>query len=224
MKKIKSDGKDFEVIFCSWDKEESNWKEYFQTMPWLALPYGDKRIKELQNRYNVSGIPTLIIIDPLNNITIAKEGRDMVASDPEGNYFPWEPRACYSQEALEACIDNKTCCIFYDTTQNQESITAFTTVAENTWSQWKSEDVDPLLTFFYGKGDGFGERVKEFLNVTGDPILFIVSCKEGNKYVAESFSVPAQEEDFVQFLEAWKQKTLNPIGLQDPVKANSSDY
>ena len=33
----------FEVVFVSWDKDETAYKEHFETMPWLALPWGEER-------------------------------------------------------------------------------------------------------------------------------------------------------------------------------------
>jgi hypothetical protein len=44
--KQKKDSVKFEIIFVSWDRDEANFKEYFGTMPWLALPYDpDKKHK-----------------------------------------------------------------------------------------------------------------------------------------------------------------------------------
>ena len=38
--KIKEkDSVKFEIVFVSWDKDETSFSEYFKTMPWLALPY-----------------------------------------------------------------------------------------------------------------------------------------------------------------------------------------
>ena len=33
----------FEVVFVSWDRDESSFTEYFKTHPWLALPFGSDR-------------------------------------------------------------------------------------------------------------------------------------------------------------------------------------
>jgi len=35
----KMSGKDFEVVFVSSDKDESQFNEYYGSMPWLALPF-----------------------------------------------------------------------------------------------------------------------------------------------------------------------------------------
>ncbi len=32
----------FDIIFISWDEDEQSFKEYFQDMPWKALPFSGK--------------------------------------------------------------------------------------------------------------------------------------------------------------------------------------
>jgi len=55
-------GKPMEIIFCSSDREAAAYTEYHGSMPWPALPYGDKRIKALSSLFEVQGIPTLITL------------------------------------------------------------------------------------------------------------------------------------------------------------------
>lgn len=60
----KQQGKDdFEIIFFSSDRDVASFNEYYESMPWLAAPFGDARIEALSNRFQVEGIPTLVIID-----------------------------------------------------------------------------------------------------------------------------------------------------------------
>ena len=33
-------------------------------MPWLALPRGDQRLKEMVGKYKVKGVPRLVVIKP----------------------------------------------------------------------------------------------------------------------------------------------------------------
>merc|ERR1712196_331955 len=40
---LKASGSKFEIIFVSSDKDLESFKEYYGTMPWMSLPYGDKR-------------------------------------------------------------------------------------------------------------------------------------------------------------------------------------
>ena len=54
-KKVKEAGKNFEVIFASSDKDEDEWKAYSDSMPWLSIPFGDRRIKTLSRMFEVQG-------------------------------------------------------------------------------------------------------------------------------------------------------------------------
>ena len=52
---MNKDEKKFEVIFVSSDQDESEFKEYFQMMPFLALPYDSEVKDELNEFYDVDG-------------------------------------------------------------------------------------------------------------------------------------------------------------------------
>mmetsp|Transcript_53925 Transcript_53925/g.101086 ORF Transcript_53925/g.101086 Transcript_53925/m.101086 type:complete len:442 (-) Transcript_53925:65-1390(-) len=84
--------KGLEVVFISSDRDEASFKEYFGEMPWLALPYSERKKKEdLSKKFKVSGIPTFIIMNVENGSVITSDGRSAVMSDPEGKKFPWIP-------------------------------------------------------------------------------------------------------------------------------------
>lgn len=84
-------GKNFEIVFVSSDNDDSGFTEYYNSMPWLALPYADREKKGfLSKKFKVSGIPTLVILDPSGSI-ITKDGRTQIDGDPEGANFPWVP-------------------------------------------------------------------------------------------------------------------------------------
>ncbi len=61
---INQDGKTIEVIFCSGDKTQEEYDEYYGEMPWLALPKGDARLAPIAKKFEVKGVPRLIIIKP----------------------------------------------------------------------------------------------------------------------------------------------------------------
>ena len=59
-------------------------------MPWLAIPFEDRDTKaKLSDKYGVSGIPTLILVDGATGETITKEGRGKVTKDGAKGY-PWK--------------------------------------------------------------------------------------------------------------------------------------
>jgi len=89
--KMKDNGKKFEVVFASSDRDEKAFSEYFGEMPWLALPYEDREAKEkLSKKFKVNGIPMLVIVDKDGNL-ITTDGRSEVSEDPTGERFPWIP-------------------------------------------------------------------------------------------------------------------------------------
>ena len=83
----------FEVIFLSSDREQTAFDKYYAEMPWLALEFSDQSLKEqLEARYNVDGIPTLVVIDPKTGKSINEDTVQAVMSDPAGTNFPWAPK------------------------------------------------------------------------------------------------------------------------------------
>ncbi|EEF37006.1 nucleoredoxin, putative [Ricinus communis] len=61
-KKLKEKGEKFEVVLISMDYDENNFKQGLETMPWLALPFEDKSRERLARYFELSALPTLVII------------------------------------------------------------------------------------------------------------------------------------------------------------------
>ena len=74
---IKAKDDAFEVIFISSDRDQNAFDEFFATMPWLALPFGDSRKALLSRKFKVQGIPMLIAIGPTGQ-TVTKEARNLI--------------------------------------------------------------------------------------------------------------------------------------------------
>ena len=81
---MKEQGKKFEIIFCSSDRNEADFKSYFATMPWLALPFDDPRKKALSRHFDIAGIPSLVLMEGNAKTVITKSGRGPVMEDPDG--------------------------------------------------------------------------------------------------------------------------------------------
>merc|ERR1712113_569480 len=83
-----SSSKKFEIVFVSADQDEKSMKEYFATMPWLAVKYSDRKTEQtLSQTYGVSGIPMLVVLNAKTGEVVTKEGRSGVMNKPDG--FPW---------------------------------------------------------------------------------------------------------------------------------------
>jgi nucleoredoxin len=69
-----------QVIFVSSDHNEAQFREYFATMPWKAVPFSRDRNALLQ-LFNVQGIPKLVILSQDGRV-ITTEGVEILKSDP----------------------------------------------------------------------------------------------------------------------------------------------
>ncbi|KAM7487305.1 hypothetical protein LguiB_024789 [Lonicera macranthoides] len=74
---IKAKDDAFEVVFISSDRDHTSFEEYFSSMPWLALPFGDKRKESLSRLFKVRGIPMLAALGPTGQ-TVTTEARELV--------------------------------------------------------------------------------------------------------------------------------------------------
>ncbi|XP_068646753.1 probable nucleoredoxin 2 [Aristolochia californica] len=62
---LKERGAPFEIVFVSADENMEAFNSYRATMPWLAIPFSNLNPKKNLNRkYNIEGIPSLIILQP----------------------------------------------------------------------------------------------------------------------------------------------------------------
>ncbi|EYU22493.1 hypothetical protein ABFS82_05G016100 [Erythranthe guttata] len=74
---INKNNKRLEVIFISSDRDQKAFEDYFSEMPWLALPFGDKRKESLSSWFKVDGIPTLVALGPTGK-TVSTDARGLI--------------------------------------------------------------------------------------------------------------------------------------------------
>jgi len=78
-----------QIVFVSSDRDQASFDEYYNEMPWLALPHGQDDTKaNLAEKYGIRGIPTLILVNNKGE-TITADGRNIIMNDQEGAKFPW---------------------------------------------------------------------------------------------------------------------------------------
>eukprot|EP00933_Yihiella_yeosuensis_P010218 TRINITY_DN11655_c0_g1_i1.p1 TRINITY_DN11655_c0_g1~~TRINITY_DN11655_c0_g1_i1.p1 ORF type:complete len:450 (+),score=108.58 TRINITY_DN11655_c0_g1_i1:67-1416(+) len=147
--------KGLEVIFISWDRSESEYKDYFAEMPWLSIDFNDKQtVKKLNSCFKVDGIPNLVILDP-DLKTINTEGRSAVSSDPTGEAFPWNPKPVNDVSAGPGQIHTTpTIFVFCESssvTEQQEIEVALASIGQKYLDKQKSTDSDLEFTFMTAK-------------------------------------------------------------------------
>ena len=84
-------GKPFEIVFVSSDRDSNAMYGYMKEMDmgWLALPFGDDHKPTLSNKFQVRGIPKLVIIDAEGNL-ITENGRGDVSRLGSRAFEQWE--------------------------------------------------------------------------------------------------------------------------------------
>ncbi|TVU46616.1 hypothetical protein EJB05_06162 [Eragrostis curvula] len=88
---LASQGKSFEVVFVSGDQDEEAFNSYFAKMPWLAVPFSDSEGREgLNDRFKVSGIPHLVILNAKTGEVYTEDGVEFV-SEYGVEAYPFTP-------------------------------------------------------------------------------------------------------------------------------------
>jgi len=95
-----------EIIFVSSDKDEAAFDEYYGEQPWMALPYGERALKEkLEKLCKISGYPMVAVVNVKTGECVTSDGRSKVGSPEQ---FPWKPPtkeevAAEVKELLASC-------------------------------------------------------------------------------------------------------------------------
>lgn len=109
--KLRAEGKPFEFVWVSFDRDQASFDGYYKEMPWLAVPFSDrKRAMALASLWNVEGIPTLVMVSP-DDKTLNTGARQAIMQDPEGRDFPWAPKPVQSIAEAAEYINEEPCVI-----------------------------------------------------------------------------------------------------------------
>lgn len=83
------EGKSIEIVFVSSDKSDDQMKSYFADMPWAAVPFDSDVKIQLKQKFSVSGIPKLVIVDA-NGKVLDDQARNTVTSNKAGAIDSWK--------------------------------------------------------------------------------------------------------------------------------------
>ena len=77
-----------EIVFVSSDRDEDSFNRYFNSMPWLAVPYDHLSSvrQNLSTKYSVRGIPSLVVVDSISGQVVINntESRELVMQTCRG--------------------------------------------------------------------------------------------------------------------------------------------
>lgn len=189
-------------------------------MPWLTFPLGDSRINALSSRFEVEGIPTLVIMDPDGNV-VNKSARGCITSDPKGERFPYYPEPVEDlSEGVESYgvdINTKPALVVLmensddgDQADAKEALIPF----GETMAKAKADLPDgPEMIFFYAfKPSQMVSRIRELCRLppvekAEDPQMVILNIPDsGGFYVSDATEVTS--DTINAFVAAFQTKTL----------------
>ena len=81
----------FEVVFVSSDRNADDQQKYMQEtgMPWPAIPHASEQVQLLKEKFDISGIPSLVIVDGKGTL-ISAQARSDIDSDPSNALTKWQ--------------------------------------------------------------------------------------------------------------------------------------
>ncbi|GAB9472976.1 Nucleoredoxin [Globisporangium polare] len=75
---LKEEHADVAIVFVSSDNDVASFDEYYDEMPFAALPFANRVQKQqLSDKFQVFGIPTLVFVDETGDV-ITKDGRQVI--------------------------------------------------------------------------------------------------------------------------------------------------
>lgn len=79
-----------EVIFVTNDGSEEDMFAYMAELhgDWLALPFGSEPIKQLDTKYEINGIPTLVVVKKDGSL-LTDDGREHIESNGVKAFKEW---------------------------------------------------------------------------------------------------------------------------------------
>lgn len=186
--KLTGEGKPFEVIFVSSDRDTTQFEEYYGEMPWLALPFNDRQRKEaLSQFFGIEGIPSFVMVSPELKV-LNHNARGNVSGDPEGAEFPWKPKLVTDvDEECDGINDTPTVVVLMEEAGDKwdELTAAMTAVAKEVRSgeeERGEESRGVLFMVVTETGGGIGAQLRKLCGLgrpSASPEMVFLDLGEG---------------------------------------------
>ena len=79
----------FEIVLVSSDRSQEEWKRHHSTMPWMSLPFDDPKAHELREKFEIYGVPALIILEARTGFTVTTNARKDLKKNVTEVYESW---------------------------------------------------------------------------------------------------------------------------------------
>jgi len=200
---------DFEVVFVSSDRDQAAFDEYLAEMPWLALPYEHRALKEeLSTAFEVEGIPTLVIVGPDGKI-INSDGRSALGKDKEGKNFPWVPPP-FTELEDSSCINDEPTLIVFADGCDASAVTDAEAAVREVAAAARVTPNQPVQFAIAKPGDDLAGRVRQLAKLGDagkDPKLVLIDLADEQTFY-ESASTTVDAAVIRKFVADFQSKSL----------------
>ena len=80
----------FEIVLVSSDEAAEDFESHHSSMPWMALNHNDPKCHELREKFQVMGVPALVILDAKTGFTVTTRARKDLKKDVKEVFDQWE--------------------------------------------------------------------------------------------------------------------------------------
>lgn len=212
---LKSNGKNMEFVFVSSDRSQDSFDLFFDSMPWMAIPFGDPRTEALKGLFGIDGIPSLVMIDDKGEI-INLNGRAAVVEDIDAKEFPWYPKPLNELTGSASVMLNESACLVLFTEGEDSDIDMAIDVLSELAKEESEKGEDQELFFFFGADDDICYSVRDFASLDDQcPLLVIFDFPEQKIYVCKETDIT---KDIARaFVKSYFNETLESRPLKPTV-------
>ena len=201
--KLQEAGQPFEVVFCSLDNDEAEYKEYYGSMPWLSLGFRNPVVDKLKSILGFEGIPTLVLCNTELEPVTADGVESVKSTGVDG--FPWLPAAVKDLNQEPDDINAKACLVAFldgdacDDAMKDATVEVLNQIAEQIMS---------YVSIFYVRENGdVSGQIRGMIQATEAPLLAIVNIPDnGGYYLAPSNEMSA--ENIISFVNGFVNNSI----------------
>ena len=219
--KLQADGKPFEVIFISQDKDQAAFDEHFADMPWLTVENMEcvsetdtpaKHNQSLTEHFQIKDQPAVVLLTP-DMKTITTDGRRVLGADLQGAKFPWIPKALNPlDDSAMAAIDEFPFLLVVTDGSEDAVADAIDAVKETAEAEFAKDE--PKLNFFYVEDpeEEIFDLTRKAVKLAPKDKLVILDMVYQKKYIAPDQSITA--ENVAAFVKRYLQGTIAPVSAK----------
>jgi len=199
---LKKHRSDFELLFVSSDRSQAAFDEYFGSMTFCALPYEDRQAKaELSKRYNVKGIPTLMIFGPgPERPLINANCRGIIEQGDYVSDFPYEQKRYGDLNQAADSINKYRCVIVFHEAGDDEEQEDVQEAMKLACQNCKDNSV---RFFWVTSQEGLSKTVRQVVklgSIKAEPVMVLLDMPDkGAYYVSEQTEI--SHDSILAFIE-----------------------